>query len=90
MACVKQVETLQSRDTQNPEKWMSRHEKTTWLAYHRRVCVILELAGQKSTEAYPHEAKDARVLWQRPVPRLKTVETAARMPPGQTTTVANN
>jgi hypothetical protein len=88
----KDVEQLQSKDPQKPENWMSRHEKTTWLAYNRRVDVILEPAGQQSTEAYPNDAKDARILWQRPVPRLKAVETAGGMASGsaQTSTIASN
>jgi hypothetical protein len=51
------------------------------------VDVILEPAGQQSTEAFPNDAKDARILWQRPAPRLKAVEMAAGQ---QTSTVASN
>jgi hypothetical protein len=43
------------------------------------VDVILQPAGQQSAEAYPNDAKDARILWQRPAPSLKTVETAERI-----------
>ena len=71
-----QVENLQSQDPQKPQKWMDSRKKATWLAYNRRVDIILEPAGQESTEAYPNDAPDARVLWQRPVPSLKTVEAA--------------
>jgi hypothetical protein len=71
-----EVEMLQSRDTQKPQEWMTSRKKATWLAYNRRVDIILEPAGQESTEAYPNDAPDARVLWQRPVPSLKTVEAA--------------
>jgi OmpA family protein/PEGA domain-containing protein len=71
-----QVEELQSQDSQKPQKWMESRNKATWLAYNRRVDIILEPSGQESTEAYPNDAPDARVLWQRPVPSLGTVETA--------------
>jgi OmpA family protein len=71
-----EVENLQSQDPQKQQAWMMRREKATWLAYNRRVDIILEPAGQESTEAYPNDAPDARVLWQRPVPSLKAVEAA--------------
>ncbi|MGB0082480.1 MAG: OmpA family protein [Terracidiphilus sp.] len=67
---LKKVESLQSEDSQKPAKWMTRREKATWLAYNRRVDVVLEPTGQKSTEMYPNDAASARLLWQRPAPRL--------------------
>jgi len=81
------VENLQSENSQKPQQWMNKRKKSTWLAYNRRVDIILEPAGQESTEAYPNDAPDARVLWQRPAPSLKTVETAER---GQNAAVASN
>ena len=73
-----EVANLQSQDPQPQPSWMKKNKKSTWLAYNRRVDVILEPAGQQSTEAYPNDAPDAHVLWQRPVPKLKTVETASQ------------
>jgi OmpA family/PEGA domain len=81
------VEELQSQNGQTPQKWMINRKKSTWLAYNRRVDIILEPAGQESTEAYPNNAPDAHVLWQRPTPSLKTVETAGR---AQNAAVASN
>jgi len=72
------VEELQSQNTQTPQKWMVNRKKATWLAYNRRVDITLEPAGQESTQAYPNDVPDAHVLWQRPAPSLKTVETATR------------
>jgi OmpA family protein/PEGA domain-containing protein len=77
-----QVASLQSKDPQAQPAWMRNKKKSTWLAYNRRVDVILQPAGQQSTEAYPNDAPDARVLWQRPVPNLKSVETAANATTG--------
>jgi hypothetical protein len=74
------VKELQAEDTQKPPAWMSAKEKATWLAYNRRVDIILEPAGQQSTEAYPNDASDARILWQMPAPKLNAVETAERTP----------
>jgi len=74
------VETLQSQDARKPEKWMTRHKKTTWLAYNRRADIILEPKAQPSTETYPNDVANARILWQRPEPSLKKVEKAEKLP----------
>ena len=76
---VKEVEKLQMKDSEKPEKWMMRQTKATWLAYNRRVDVVLEPNGQQSAEAYPNDEPDARILWVRKVPSLKAVESAAKM-----------
>jgi hypothetical protein len=60
---------------------MTKREKSTWLAYNRRVDILLEPKGQESVRAYPNDAPDARILWERPVPNLKAVESAAKMTP---------
>jgi hypothetical protein len=75
----KQVVTIQTEDTQKPQKWMAKGKKATWLAYNRRVDIILEPSGAISTEAYPNDAPDARILWQRPAPKLTAVEAASQM-----------
>jgi hypothetical protein len=85
-----QVASLQSQDPQSQPAWMKNRKKATWLAYNRRVDVILEPTGQTSTEAYPNDAPDARVLWQRPVPKLTTVETAAKSVAGNENARLNN
>jgi hypothetical protein len=58
---------------------MTARKKATWLAYNCRVEIILEPSGQQSAEAYPNDAPDVRVLWQRPTPNLKAVETSERI-----------
>jgi len=77
------VSELQSQDSQKPPDWMSKKEKETWLAYNRRVDIILEPVGQQSTEAYPNGSKDARILWQLPAPKLDAVQSAERSPSGE-------
>lgn len=86
----KQVASLQSQDAEKPEKWMTSRKKATWFAYNRRVDVVLEPAGQESTEAYPNDAPDARLLWQRPIPQLKAVENASQLPNGSQQAQANH
>lgn len=73
----KEVVALQKQDTQTPEKWMMHHSKTTWLAYNRRVDIVLEPTGKRSTEAYPNDSSEARILWQRAQPSLRKMESAA-------------
>lgn len=77
-----QVKKLQSEDPQTPQKWMSKRERATWLAYNRRVDIILEPKGQESAELYPNDAPAARVVWERQIPSLSAVEAASKMPPG--------
>ncbi len=81
----KEVSKLQAADSQKPEKWMTRRSQPTWLAYNRRVDIILEPTGKQSTKAYPNDATDARILWQRAQPSLHKVESATN----HTTTTAS-
>ncbi|HYL86786.1 MAG TPA: OmpA family protein [Candidatus Angelobacter sp.] len=74
----KKVEMLLAKDPHKPGKWMTHNKKTTWLAYNRRVDIVLEPTGQESAEMYPDDAPDARILWARKEPSLKSVETAAK------------
>ncbi len=83
----KQVATLQSSDAQKPPKWMAARKKSTWLAYNRRVDIVLEPAGQRSTQAFPNDVPDARLLWQRGTPKLARVEAVLRRS-GTVSTVA--
>jgi len=76
------VQSLESKDQQKPESWMLQHKKATWLAYNRRADIILEPTGQESTKAYPNQSTDAKILWQRPKPNLKTVEQASLVSSG--------
>ncbi len=76
----KTVEILQSKNAQTPAKWMSKREKTTWLAYNRRADLVLEPTGQQSAKVYPTDAPDARIVWQRPQPSLKKVEMLSKAP----------
>jgi OmpA family/PEGA domain len=78
----KKVEMLVAKDPEKPEKWMVRDKKATWLAYNRRVDIVLEPTGQQSAETYPADESDARILWVRKEPSLKKVEMAAKTTAG--------
>jgi hypothetical protein len=73
------VTKLQTEDPQKPDKWMTHNSKATWMAYNRRVDIILEPAGEESTQAYPNGAADAQLLWQRAEPSLHNIEAAGQV-----------
>jgi OmpA family protein/PEGA domain-containing protein len=77
----KTVEMLVSKDEPKPAKWMTKHEKITWLAYNRRADLVLEPTGQESVKAYPSDAPEARIMWQKPEPPLKKVEMLSNTKP---------
>ncbi|MGB6431992.1 MAG: OmpA family protein, partial [Candidatus Acidiferrales bacterium] len=85
-----QVMGIQSRDPQSPQKWMMDHKKATWLAYNRRVDIVLEPAGDASAEAYPNDAPAARILWERPTPSLHAVESASKTHSSETAQMRNS
>jgi OmpA family/PEGA domain len=69
--------TVSNLQTQNPikppDKWV-RDSHTTWLAYNRRVDIVLVPANAESERFYPNQAADSEILWQRPKPERKIVE----------------
>jgi OmpA family len=82
---VAQVQKIQSQDTEAPQKWM-KNQKATWLAYNRRVDIVLEPEGQQSAKTYPNDSPEARLLWERAEPSLKAVESVSKMPTAQVQT----
>ena len=69
--------TVSNLQTQNPnkppDKWV-RDSHTTWLAYNRRVDIVLVPTNAESEQFYPNQAADSEILWQRPKPARSTVE----------------
>lgn len=86
----KTVVALQAKDPEKPEKWMTKHSKTTWLAYNRRADVVLQPRDIKSNEDYPNDVADARLLWQRPEPSLKKVRSAEKLSRGEQTAMTTS
>ncbi len=78
-----QVKVLLSHDPEKPEKWETRHMKTTWLAYNRRADIILQPREVQSAKDYPNDATYARLLWQSPIPSLKKLQKAEKLSPSQ-------
>jgi OmpA family/PEGA domain len=68
------VGDLQTQNpNQPPEKWV-RDSRATWLAYNRRVDVVLMPTNAESVRLYPNQAPESQILWQIPKPARSTVE----------------
>jgi outer membrane protein OmpA-like peptidoglycan-associated protein len=68
---------VQELENQNPAKAPRprlQNRRGDWLAHNRRVDVVLQPSGQRSTRYYPHTADDSGILWQVPKPAKSTVE----------------
>jgi outer membrane protein OmpA-like peptidoglycan-associated protein len=72
------VKQLESSNPQSQPKFMARRPYTDWLAYNRRVDIILLPSGKKSTQFYPNAAPDARLIWQEPMPSMRKVQAASQ------------
>jgi hypothetical protein len=59
-----------------PDAGLSKNPRTKWLAYNRRVDIVIMPADLQSLRMYPHEAVDAKVLWQPAWPSLKDIQEA--------------
>ncbi|HET7105860.1 MAG TPA: OmpA family protein [Candidatus Acidoferrum sp.] len=68
------VSNLQIQNpNQPPEKWV-RDSRATWLAYNRRVDIVLMPSNSESVRLYPNAAPDSQLLWQVPKPERTAVE----------------
>ena len=68
------VGNLQNQNpNQPPEKWV-RDSRATWLAYNRRVDIVLVPTNAESERFYPNQSADSEILWQRPKPARSTLE----------------
>lgn len=65
---------LQARNPNVTPKERITKFRATWLAYNRRVDVVLLPTNAESARFYPQQAADSEVLWQRPKPARSAVE----------------
>jgi len=68
------VSDLQAQNPNQPPEKRKRDLRATWLAYNRRVDILLAPTNAESQRFYPNEAPDADVLWQVPKPPRSAVE----------------
>jgi hypothetical protein len=55
---------LQTQSPSQPAEARVQNARATWLAYNRRVDIILLPKNQESLQFYPNDAPDSGVLWQ--------------------------
>lgn len=65
---------LQSRNPDQPSETRIRNFMATWLAYNRRVDIVLLPTNAESLRFYPNQAADSEILWQRSKPAPDVVE----------------
>ncbi len=70
------VKELEATNPNQPPKARLKNVEGDWLAYNRRVDIVLLPSGKKSVESYPHSAADSQIIWQVPKPLVKKVEAA--------------
>jgi hypothetical protein len=68
------VVELQTTNPAPPPESHRRDKHASWLAYNRRVDIVLMPKNQESSQYYPNAAPDMPLLWQRPKPSRKLVE----------------
>jgi outer membrane protein OmpA-like peptidoglycan-associated protein len=65
---------LQTRNPNQPQQTRIRNFRATWLAYNRRVDIVLLPTNAESLRFYPNQAADSEILWQRSKPARSVVE----------------
>lgn len=65
---------LQARNPNQTPKDRIKNFRATWLAYNRRVDIVLLPTNTESARFYPQQAADSQILWQRPKPARGEVE----------------
>jgi hypothetical protein len=68
------VSDLQTRNPNPLPQTRARNSRATWLAYNRRVDLVLIPSNAESQRFYPNQAADSEILWQRPKPARRVVE----------------
>jgi len=68
------VTDLQTRNPNPPPEKRVRNPQATWLAYNRRVDILLVPSNAESERFYPNQAPDSQILWQKPKPPRSAVE----------------
>jgi hypothetical protein len=65
---------LQARNPKQTPEERIHNFRATWLAYNRRVDIVLLPTNAESARFYPQQAPDSGILWQRPKPERAVIE----------------
>jgi outer membrane protein OmpA-like peptidoglycan-associated protein len=65
---------LQTRNPNQPPETRIKNFKSTWLAYNRRVDIVLLPTNAASEKFFPNNAADSQIIWQRPTPPLSVIK----------------
>ena len=68
------VVELQTQNPNQPPEARIKNFRSSWLAYNRRVDVVLLPTNRESLRFYPNNAPDSDLLWQRPIPSPESLE----------------
>jgi hypothetical protein len=68
------VVDLQAKNPNQPPEARAHKFRATWLAYNRRVDVVLLPTNRESLHFYPNTAPDSEILWQRARPDEAVIE----------------
>lgn len=65
---------LQTQNPNQPPETRVKNFRSTWLAYNRRVDVVLLPTNRESLKFYPNNAPDSDLLWQRVKPAGQVIQ----------------
>jgi len=70
------VSQLQSQNPNPAPEVRAKNTQATWLAYNRRVDIVLQPKNVESLRFYPNSAPDSEVLWQLAKPKESAIDQA--------------
>ena len=70
----KDIKDLETSNPNKADKKLHHTAQASYYAYNRRADIVMLPSGKKSSQYYPNNASDEKVLYQVPKPSLKVVE----------------
>ena len=69
-----EVKDLEAKNPHTPPKQRLKAADEDWMAYNRRVDVLVQPLGVHSSRFYPHQAPDSAILWGKHSPTWKVIQ----------------